>query len=123
MVLMNSDLKEFDGRIFIFEDSDVIALLKKNPARLTQAKEKLKQEFTACGMIDLISFNEMSEQLAGLVRLAEEKRQSAKLFHQRQQAVDIAETIFTKKQADPELTRAILKKRPCPRTIRPIARF
>jgi len=110
-ILMDSELQGLEGNLFIFEDSDVIALFRKDAGFSGRAIEKLRQDFTACGMGDLFSFTEMQEQLAFLVKQAREKQESAKAFYHRRRAVEAAETIFASKVPDPELTRAIMKRR------------
>lgn len=110
-LLMNSEISKFEGKIFVFQDSDVLALFKREEGHPAPTLEKLKQEFAASGMIDFLSINTMQEQLENLVQITIQKRENAAVFFQRHRAVEVAETIFTDKKADPELTRSILKKR------------
>ena len=75
--LYESGLSAFDGKIMVFEDSDLLAVFIKQPDALKTVLEELRSEFTKSGMIDLLVIEEMDEKLALLVSLSEEKGHTA----------------------------------------------
>lgn len=110
-LLMNSEIGTLEGKIFVFQDSDVLALFKKEANLPAPSLDNLKKVFAASGMIDFLSINSMQQWLGSLIQITQQKRENAEIFQQRYRAVEAAETIFMYKKADPELTRSILKKR------------
>lgn len=109
--LYDSGLSAFDGKIMVFEDSDVLALFKKQTDSLETVLEKLRSEFTKSGMLDLLVIEEMSEKLAQLVSLSEEKGYTASEYFMKSRAVEIGENLSAWVGPEPELTEALQKKR------------
>lgn len=110
-ILMNSQLQECEGKVFVFEDSDVLALFKKNTTDTQKILAKLRQQFTNNGLIEILAISEMTKRMAALVELSETKKITAEVFRRRQTAVEVADTIFEWKVPDMELTRTIQEKR------------
>ena len=111
-ILVDSNLSGFEGTIFIFEDSDVMALFKKNAVPLLPILEKLRHEFTQAGLLTYLSISEMKDRLASLVEFSKAKRKSAAVFRNRRRAVEVADTILSIKTfSDPELTQRLQNNR------------
>jgi two-component system, chemotaxis family, chemotaxis protein CheY len=109
--LMESKLGACEGAVFLFEDTDVLALVKKDRNFSVQTLDKLRSEFTVSGLLSILSITEMKEQLANLIQFSQEKKKSAEVYRLKRRAVKAAESIFTWARPDQELTYAIQKKR------------
>ena len=108
---MNRGLSTLDGKIMVFEDSDVLALFLKQSDSLQMVLEKICGEFTKVGMIHLLAIEEMKAKLAQIILLAEEKKQTAEDYRIKRRALEIGENLSAWKGPEPELTEAVQKKR------------
>lgn len=110
--LAASALKNFEGEILVFEDSDVLMLLQKTSVPgLENTLLKLKEEFSNSGILDMIAIEEMKDRIAQLLIYSEQKMETAKDYRVKQRAVEIGENLLEFTDPDPELTSAIQNKR------------
>lgn len=98
--LYNSPLNRLEGKIFVFEDSDVLALFKKDDGKYLQELAKLRQDFANNGLDIILSIDEMKNKLKSLIILSEEKKKSAETFRIKRYALQIADKIFTENSSD-----------------------
>ena len=104
-------LESAEGRIFIMEDGDVVALFMKKGDLEHQVSERLKNEFNTKGTERLLTTYSMADKFHDILAVSEEKRHSAKDYALKKKAVKKAQTIFDDYAPDPELTRLIQNKR------------
>jgi CheY-like chemotaxis protein/molybdopterin-guanine dinucleotide biosynthesis protein len=108
----DSGFSKADGKIMVFEDSDVLALFKKTSATgLDSILSRLRSEFTKCALIDILEIEEMKDKLSKLIVFSEEKTQTSEDYRIKKLAVDIGENLTNWKNSDPGLTIAIQKRR------------
>src|SRR5262249_49424740 len=53
--LTDSKIGGCEGKIFLFDDGDILALFKKDVPNYENVLAKLKKDFTATGLIDILS--------------------------------------------------------------------
>ena len=104
-------LGDFNGHILVFEDSDVLALIKARPSELQKVFEALRCEFKRSGMMHLLSIESMQEKLSRLVLLSEEKQETAQDYKMKRRAVELGESLLEWTEVEPQLSVAIQKKR------------
>lgn len=104
-------LDHFDGKILIFEDSDVLAIFRHDPASIESVITRLRKEFTANGLLHILAIYAMQERLGDIMSLAAEKHETARDYLLKRRAIEVAEDIFKGPVQDAELTRMIQKKR------------
>jgi len=109
--LNESGLSTFDGKIIVFEDSDVLALILKQSDSLQAVLEKLRSEFTHSGMIHLLVIEEMKDRLSQLLSFSEDKKHTAEDYRMKQSAVHIAGNLANFTDPGPEIRIAMQKKR------------
>jgi CheY-like chemotaxis protein len=93
-ILHHSGLNELEGKIFLFEDSDVLALFKKDSGAYKQELEKLRRDFTLGGLDVILSIDEMKDKIQSLIELSVEKKKSAENFRIKRYALKLTATIF-----------------------------
>jgi CheY-like chemotaxis protein len=93
--LYNSKLNKLDGKIFVFEDSDVLALFKKDNGEYKQELERIREDFTAGGLGFILSIDEMKDKLDSLVALSGEKKTNATNYRAKRYALQVTELIFS----------------------------
>jgi CheY-like chemotaxis protein len=109
--LYESGLSTVDGKIMVFEDSDVLALVSKQADSLKTVLEALRSEFTKSDMIHLLVIEEMEEKLGKFLSLSEEKVRTADDYLMKKRAIEIGENLKILRESDPEVTEAVQKKR------------
>lgn len=105
-------LSEMDGRIFVFEDSDVLALfVSEIPSQSEEVIKKLRSEFVAKRLAHILFTSSMKDKLASLISLSRDKAASAEEIKMKKLAVDVAGDVFSWKEPNPKITDAIQKMR------------
>lgn len=104
-------LHHFEGKILVFEDSDVLALFHKTAANTNEIIARLRDEFHRSGLINLLAIDAMQEKLAQMITFSEEKILSAEDYRLKRRAVEIGENLLDWSDPDPDLARALQKKR------------
>jgi two-component system chemotaxis response regulator CheY len=109
--ILDWGLNQFDGKILVFEDSDIVAFFAKKADLMQGVLDRLRNEFTKSGLIDILVIEEMKEKLAHLVTLSAVKKKTAENHRLKLQAVEAGENLLHDHKHNPEITRAIHKMR------------
>jgi len=102
-------LNEFDGKILIFEDTDILALLLKTESN-GHVLEKITSEFSKNGLGHLLKIEDMKEKLANLIVFSEEKKLTAMHYRMKQMAIKMGDNVKVL-APDPVIIEAIQNKR------------
>lgn len=113
--IYSSPLNELEGKLFVFEDSDVLALfIKGNDAAYYSELTRLRQEFTMGGLGVIFSIEDMKDKMESLIKLSDEKTKTAISYKLKRKAISVSESIFSDKtpsSIDRETILAIQQKR------------
>lgn len=103
--------RKIDGKTFIFEDGDVLALLHKAHADTKMVVDNIQHEFASNELAKILEIYDMRDRLPRLVALSVEKKDTAALSHERKQLTHLTESILELAEPDPEATRTVQRKR------------
>lgn len=109
--LLEWGLKECDGTLLIFEDSDLLCLLKKSGSHTDRVIARLQREFKASDLLHLLHVYDMQDRMSTIVALHAAKRETADAYRLKHHAVAMTDRIMQWNEPDVEVTRLIQKKR------------
>lgn len=104
-------LGQREGRIFIFEDSDIFALFLNDGGSPEELVEKIHQEFVAKQLDSIFHSYSMRDKLDGLMTLSKDKMRSAQDIKLKKLAAEACESIFQWTEPNIRLTQSIQRKR------------
>lgn len=111
--LMEWGLKDCEGKLFVFADSDLLCLQRKNADQTEAVIAKLQSEFRKSNLLHLLHLYDMQDRIASIIALSGAKRESADNYRLKHRAIALANDLLELCEPDSEITRLIQKKRSC----------